>query len=251
MSIISQSITGTRDAFLRAYAYGLIAYAETDLEFAQGLAAQVQSLRFGLAEEPAEIINLTTELIPTDRDHAVSVARWLLGEVKERKATPGTEAVLAEWACEFIAPRDQIIGIVGIAIMGPTLGILDNKKKKKKSQLQVVIDGEYYEKTSKSVLAAQCMEWGQQLIAKELRLVGGNVYRLHPDSAEWVLAEPVTGLYTESSERLQEQFAAARAEELSVAGYRDENEALIALAVSPSVNDTFVDESEAARIELV
>lgn len=249
MSIISQSIISTRDTFLRAYAYGLIAYAETDLEFAQGLAAQVQSLRFGLAEEPAELVNLTTELVPNDREHAIAVARWLLGEVKERKATPGTEAVLAEWACEFIAPRDQIIGIVGIAIMGPTLGILDNKKKKKKSQLQVVISQKYFDDSKKSELVSQCVEWGQKLIAKELRLVGGNVYRLHPDSAEWVLAEPATALYTENEENLHQQLTAARAEELSVEGYRDENDQLIAITVSPSVNDTFVEESEAQRVE--
>lgn len=249
MSITSQSLTSTRDTFLRAYAYGLIAYAETDLDFAQGLAAQVQSLRFGLAEEPAEIVNLTTELIPSDREHAIAVARWLLGEVKERKATPGTEAVLAEWACEFIAPRDQIIGIIGIAIMGPTLGILDNKKKKKKSQLQVVVDKAYFDATEKGSLVSQCMEWGQQIIAKELRLVGGNVYRLHPDSAEWVLAEPATALYTETAENLLQQLSAAHTEELSVEGHRDEHDNLIAITVSPSVNDTFVDESEARRVE--
>lgn len=233
------------DQDLLARAVGLIAYANTDKMFAHELAHLIQQQNWQTAEVTAQ--TATTYLTPTTVTDASTTATWLLALLSETKDTPATRAHLATWAADQEVPKNIIIGIIGISIMGPTLGILDEVKKKKKSQLQVVIENNYYKKLSKAELSKLSAQLGQQVFAHEVKLVGGNVYNLHPDSAEWYLSEPELKLYTVDSETLNELKAGAEKEGLTTQS-EYKNDQLVALAISPSIDNALVEDYEAKLI---
>jgi hypothetical protein len=228
------------DTHLLTHAKALIAYAATDEIFAESLAALVNHL----PDTPGRYLDTHFDgshfVAAHSQDHAIAIATWLLEELKlQPTRTRHTTALLQAWAEPYQAPKDQIIGIVGIAIMGPTLGLIKKNKKKKKSQLQVIINDTWKKERSTAELFALAQRVSQGVIAKELALAGGNAYRLHPDSAEWCLSDPKTKLHLDTSDELHLIEAVAQAEQLSHVAHT-EHDRLIALALSPSVNENFI-----------
>ena len=226
------------DTYLEPFAEGLIAYAATDPVFAESLAALV--LEF--PKTPGRYRDNTTATAryfqPQDQTDAVAVAAWLYEQLSQKPTrTRHTTARLQTWAEPYKAPKDQVFGIVGIAIIGPTLGLIKSKKKKK-SQMQVIVNRSWSEHSSPAELLNVVQKVSQGVVAKELKLAGGDVYRLHPDTAEWCLADPVTKLYHDGETELAELEAAAQEESLSYVAYKKEGNT-IALALSPTVNESF------------
>jgi|AACY02.16.fsa_nt_gi hypothetical protein len=230
--------TTTLDSFLFTHARALIQYASTDHAFAESLAAFVKTLPYQETNHPAPSVSGHYFVLPHSQTEAVAAASWLLRELQAQPArSRHTTALLHAWAEPYKAPKDQIFGIVGIAIIGPTLGLIKSKKKKK-SQMQVIVNRAWSEHSSPAELLNVVQKVSQGVVAKELRLAGGDVYRLHPDTAEWCLADPVTKLYHDSETELTKLEAAAQEESLSFATYKKESKT-IALALSPTVNESF------------
>jgi hypothetical protein len=120
------------------------------------------------------------------------------------------------------------------------------KKKKRKSQL-VIVDS-YYSTLSKKELATLSTRLAQTVISQETRLVGGNVYNLHPDSAAWCIEEALTEIYVGTKNTVESLYVITTAEKLSHHSTKDAHGNLQTLIISPSVNDELVDESEAETI---
>ncbi|MBT8282889.1 MAG: hypothetical protein KJO86_04050, partial [Muriicola sp.] len=184
----------------------------------------------------------------TNRAEAIDAATWVYNRITNTPAsTYTTAATLQVWASDYESPKDQIFGVVGIAIIGPTLGLI-SKKKKKRSKLQLVIDKKWHKKLSAKEFANLVLETSQRLIAHELRLAGGNVYNLHPDTAAWCLEEPATSIYLAEGEELNVIKSAAKNEHISFQAHTDK-ETLRMLAITPAINDSFVKEFEVTNLE--
>lgn len=221
------------DAWLFDHAQALIAYAHTDREFAHALVHQLYVRHW----RPSD--SLTTDdtnpyLIPIDRDNATRTTHWLLSTLDERPEAIRTRGLLATYAYEYEVPKDVIFGIVGLAIIGPTLGLIQQKKKKR-SHLQVIIRDTWYESHTPKQFTALVQTISMQVIARELRYAGGNAFRLHPDTAAWCLEEPLTKIHIADKVELAQLRKVAQAERLS-----HQTKAGVAIAISPTVNEAFV-----------
>ena len=154
-----------------------------------------------------------------------------------------TRGLLATFAHEYELPKDLVIGIVGLAVIGPTLGII-NKKKKHQSHLQIIISDTWHQRHTGKQLIELVQQLSMQVVAKELRYAGGNAFRLHPDTAAWCLEEPLTKIHLCSRSELTTLRVAAVSEELS--HYSKTN---TGIALSPTVNENFVQEFEVTTAE--
>ena len=224
------------DQNLTVQAAALILFARQDKEFAECLAAFVQKQTwFDCKADHA--VEVSKHLVATDRVIAVRNANWLL-QILSEGDHPQAQATLSAWAKHYESPKDVAIGIIGIMIMGPTLGIVEKTKKKKKAHLQIVIEKNFYESLSKAELVELCQKHSQEIIAKELRLAGGQVFKLHPDTAEWLLDEPATKIFVDTKENICELKKTLEIESLHYVS--DVNNKII--AVSPSINDELVED---------
>lgn len=233
------------DLWLMGYVAGVLAYAKTDPDFASSLAHQIQARKWKPLITQTPLKN-SSHLTPTTRTKAITTANWLLNDLDTRTDARISRSTLTTWAKDFESPKDLLFGIIGLAVIGPTLGLISSKKKRR-SHLQIVIDEKTYGSLTKLEVTKTSQKLSMEVLAKELRLVGGNVFNLHPDTAEWCLAEPATKIFTDTRSGLSELAAAAKAEGLSHSVAHNKKGKLIAIALSPSVNDSFVDESEAKK----
>lgn len=234
-----------KDQHLLQHAASIVAYAQTDAEFKEQLTLAIRAQDWKATDHIAA--THSPYQTPSTLGNAIETAHWLFGTLVEAKDTEQTKAYLATWAADQEIPRSIIIGIIGISIMGPTLGILDEVKKKKKSQLQVVITDSHFATLGKGELAKLTASLGQRVLAHEVKLAGGNVYKLHPDTAEWYLSEPELKLYKVDEATLTELETAAKEEGFTLHG-EYKNDQLVALAISPSIDNAFVEDREPTLI---
>ena len=222
---------------LAQHAVSLTTYAERDQAFAQSLYLSIlHYLDDTTVRTTPEIPFVSVWLQPEDNETATARTAWLLHELQVRPTgeTYVPRAILKTWADRYVAPKDIAIGIVGIAIIGPTLGIVKKTKRKKKS-LRVVMDQSLLTEPVRTQLAVS-HEASTALLADSLLAVEGQAFRLEPDLAEWLFSEQQIKLSTLPSGELYDTLTWLQAEELPVrALHRDGH--LVAVAVAPSVRD--------------
>lgn len=217
----------------------LLAYAATDPDFAQSLAHYVQHQFWHPVSLPIE--QPSTYAIPTNQLDAVRVTHWLMQELEEQPEAYTARGALATWAATYKEPKNLVLGIVGLAIIGPTLGLIENKKKKK-TKLQLVIDADWATSFTPDVLVEKTHELSQAVIAKELRSARGKLECLHPDTADWCMAGSGTKLYTLPESDIALIFATLAAEQLShIALYHKDK--VVAIGISPSIDDRLVEDT--------
>lgn len=231
------------DHRLAPYIAGLLAYAETNSQFSESLAAHIKERGWQTdASVDTTPLSASPYVTPTLQEEAIEIARWILNELDLHSETRYTKQYLGTWAKQYQSPKDFVIGIVGVAIIGPTLGLI-NSKKKRKGQMQVIIDQAWFEKSDKQAVAKLIQNISVQLIGKELKLARGNIVSLHPDTASWCLGDPETKLYLATKEEIQELKKSADANCFSYLVHHDEVTP-VAIAVSPAINDSFVEDFE-------
>ena len=240
-TIQSTQVVTPVDQQLLGHVRGLLEYAKTDAKFACSLAYYVQSKKWH--DEKVKESNLVSRyLIPQTQTEAIQTANWALQRLDKNPETKYSRGLLSTWAQDFESPKDLVFGIVGLAIIGPTLGII-KKNKNVLSQLQIVINKSWYENHSAKEVASFVQKISMGVIAKELRLAGGSVLNLHPDTAAWCLEEPLTKIYLSSQTELKSIEKTVQAENLSHQ-LNKKDDLTIAVAISPTVNDNFVTDFE-------
>lgn len=232
--------------FLLSYIASTLDYAERDPAFAHTLVGTIMSQDWRSSNSVYDAQSSQYKL-PLNQEDAVSIARWIFQSLHTHPEYKTASSTLAHWAQNYESPKDLVLGIVGLAIIGPTLGIISSKKKKKRKS-QLVIEESFFTSLDKEELAALSTQCSQSVIAQETRLAGGNVYNLHPDSAAWCLEEAITQIYTDSQINLKSLFTTVTDENLSHHSRRDAQGNIQLLVISPSVNDSFIDESDAEKI---
>lgn len=232
--------------FLLVHVAGVLQYAQHNKDFTDTLAATIlaQNWQPTVAQVPLPSFRY---VYPYGQSDALSTARWLIQTLQTHPEYLTARSTLARWAQNRKAPQDLVLGVVGLAIIGPTLGIISSKKKKKRSS-QLLIEQSYFKTLCKEELLALALQLTQRVVAAETRLVGGNIYNLHPDTATWCLEEALSKTYIGSHSDLNLLFNTSVTENLSHSAQKDDRGNIQALVISPSVNDSLVDESGAEKI---
>ena len=246
MYTIQQPTVGTAQHSLFSYIESLFTYAQQDAEFAQSFADAIMSQPWTRVSAVSGMTG-SKHLTPDSQVDAVSTARWVIQSLQTHPEYTVARGALSHWAQNYESPKDLVLGIVGLAIIGPTLGIISSKKKKKRKS-QLVIEETYFQSLSKLELATLSTQLTQAVIAKETRLAGGNVYNLHPDSAAWCIEDAVTAIYTDSAENIALLVKTAATDNLSHRVEQNATGCIQAVVIAPSVNDSLVDESDAEPI---
>ncbi len=242
------TITHT-DRELTRFAAALTDFASSDTVFADWLQAAIIERKLQASHQLSPIVLPGRQYVrPQSAAHASTIATWVLDQCQ---ASPvrykSTLQFLLQWESNQSAPKNQIFGIIGIAIIGPTLGLIKTRKRKK-SQLRIVLPTEVYRNISKAAISSLVQTISGQTIAQELQRARGRVSALHPDTAEWLMCEHATVLYTTSLTTMTDLKQVLTTNDLPHSAYAITNlEA--ALALSPSLSDEILEEFTLTIVE--
>lgn len=233
------TVTTTVHSWLVQEVLALLAYAKTDKLFAESLAAVVEARgwkdSFTLTDN-----TISVYITPHTQTEAIATTHWLITVLEDQPHAKAARGTLQSFARQYVNPKNIVIGIVGVAIIGPTLGLIEQKKKKKPKAMLVFAEN-FYNQLSTKERIAHAVELTHTVIAKELKLAGGTITRLHPDTATWLMSEPLTRTTTASQKELHSLIETAQAEQLSHIVHSNEH-GVVATAISPRVNEEFVDD---------
>ncbi len=205
---MKHSTISTNIQFLTDVAQSLFLFTKTDSTFAASLQ---QSIRIFVSQpdtpqssHPA-VSEVSVFLMPNDREEAEARWQWLLNETTHLPLAQQKEltALLYAWSDTYESPKDLAIGIIGVAIWGPTLGIV-KKRKKQKSQMQILVDKNIYQKLSPAEKLDLTTQASLQLLAKTLQTIQGDTNRLDPDFFDWLYSDNKSIVGTLSSTQLHE-----------------------------------------------
>ena len=238
MKTLTQTKTLTiRDSHLLPYAKALLNYAKSDQDFASALVQKITEQNFKVGEiDSAEV---TSVISITEQVNAVETFNWLLKECDHQ--TPYTVGLLTEFAESHKTKKDFIVMGLGMTVVpGLTVGN-PSIKKRHKGQLQVFISETLADNLETEKLAELVSEEGQGVLARELKIAGGNITRLHPDSAEWLMSDPATEVSAVEQDVLADIAKVIESEKLS--GRVKRNGSVIEMvAVSPAVPDSVTED---------
>lgn len=221
-----------RDIHLAPYASALILYAEKNQAFAQILAHEAKKLLVNSTF--SEISQVSSPFTITDKIEATTLASWVLTECTHD--APFTQALLKTFANKYESPKDFfVLGLGGTIAPGLTIGN-PSIKKKHRGKLQVLIAKKYAEKLTSKELAGLVVTEGQGVLAGELKLAGGTITRLHPDSATWLMSDPETKVEMVEQDVLEDLSKIIESEKLSGKIKRQDSKIQL-IVVSPAVPD--------------
>lgn len=234
--------TAATPGLLLQYAQSLIAYAQTDKQFAVVLEDTVRSyhlktLRRNNSPASAPIPLFIT--LPKNREAAQNRLAWLMHEMMtaQEDVDLSTRSLLLSYVQDHSKPKAAVIGIVGIAIIGPTLGII-KRPRKRKSVLTVLVSSHVYRRTrqnmSKVVLAT-----GSRLVSESLLTLHGDASRLEPELAEWFFADRTTKIILVDDNDLKGIVTTLTSRHLPHIVETDEM-GIAAVAISPIVDLTLL-----------
>lgn len=226
---------------------GLIQFATTTPHWGDWLAVMIRNQSW-FATFENEILphsNPKTFIWHTPRstEQATRITEWLLSAAP---LSVSDKLFLNTFAVSREVPRDIIFFGVGMGMI-PGLTIGDPTLKKKKcAQLAVIIDESTYVTLTKPALVQLALKTAVDTVARELRRVGGDTKRLHPDTADWLMSEPATALYTTDQTSLTAIATTAHTELILTSRASPENPAL---GISPAVAESFLELFPLTRVE--
>lgn len=232
-------ITTTIDRWLLPHIAGILEYADQNQTFGFTLATWLDEENWSMT--PIPTIEPSQHLFPVSATHADDIVDWLMHELATHPEARIARSTMMTWASNYQVPEDFIVmGLAGTMVPGLTIG--DPKiKKKEKSKLQIVVDETWQNKLNATELVEATHELSQNLIALELRKAGGKIGSLHPDTAEWSMGGAATKLYPCDTKQLNDIFNVVTEQNLHHY-IHDEEGIVYAVAISPSVNDSLIEE---------
>ena len=232
---------------LNQHAATLIKYAESNEKFSSYLHSSIPDT-FKETGFDNESVPYTMWLHPSDSFTAERRLIWLLNEINERpkSETMVAQSILAKHRHREM-PKNPLFGIIGVAIIGPTLGLI-NSKKKKRNKMCILITQDSYKTLTSAKLVSITNKISLQFLSKELKKVSGNAYRLEPDVTDWIFSDRETTLATLSTKKeLVSTVEFLKKEKLSYEVFIEDNK-VIALAISPTVEENILEEFNATKI---
>lgn len=219
--------------YSEALALSLIVYAQAHHEFSLYLDKLIeQKLPIKLTTSTFSFpINLEI-LWPIDITTAKQRAFWLIKNIAENHLPGSTKAtaLLAAAQQQKLTPRNLIVGIVGVAIPGITLGLI----KRRPVTMTVVVRSDMVGKPA-FLLAEKIISASFNIFSRSLQMANNEISRLEPEIAEWFYGSRTLSFFAATEKeitRIKQQLS-----QLGVIHslIRDEGHAAV-LAMSPAVN---------------
>jgi len=210
-------------------AFSLIEYAKIDDVFAGHLKYLVDSF------SPSEITHFSLPyhnvslIMPRDRQSAVERADWLMNEISNFNASRAS-LLLGAWnrSAVTIEPKQIVVGIIGVAIPGPTPGLI-----KRRVSMMIIVKEDVA--IDELAFTERVIEASHTLSLSEFRNVNGNMYRLEPDFSEWFFGEKELSFYRATPKQLLDLKS-----ELQLLSLRYEHDTeKKVFSVSPLANESF------------
>lgn len=179
---------------------------------------------------------------------AVTRLAWLMEELPHLAPETYHEVV-----GRFVAfqkdyePKALVLGIVGLAIIGPTLGLIKTKKKTRNT-MRILVADTYLATASPAALARTATTLSTKLLAQELERAGGNAYRLEPDLAEWCFTDQQTEIATLPNEATLTAAVTYLQDNNLLYTALSSEEHLIGCALAPAIHESILDELGATRV---
>ena len=228
--------------FAGSLAASLCAFASNDKTFAMWFTKEIGTLPFTDEVTATNSSTPSTLLIPENLDTAVQRAYWI---IQQAKTKPKLANQLRQWSAQQPLPQVLVLGIVGVDIPGPTLGII-KKRKKQTSIMPVFVCDETYRHSSPQSRFTMIQQASLQLLSKALRSYGGDT-RLDPDFFDWLHHDQLTSVGRVSEDVLQDVQQRARDEGILFHQHTD-GARITTLALTPAVSEGILDEYNATRI---
>jgi hypothetical protein len=212
----------------------LIQYARYDEKFRQDFKELILK-NIKLKKIGVETMQYSQSAIqmPENRITAQARALWL---IKNKDLIPeSVQIMLSSWALvgENTAPQQLLVGFVGVAIPGPTLGLISKKKKitmiMKKSALKL--------KTAR--LIEKTTTLSLDIVSQALARTDGETTKLDPDTSDWFFGERGLKLYEAEDEEFEKIKKEVRTAKIINSISEIEGKEAI-LAISPSLNKNYL-----------
>ena len=181
-------------------AESLILYAKEDPLFARELKSKISTLPLFQSDENLlslpYIIQDFDLLRPADATLAHRRAEWLIEGINQN-TLPGAfraRQILVTWNRDSsmisVIPKQIVVGIIVVAIPGITMG-----KFKRRVSIKIVIR-EDLAKSITADLTKKIIQASNGFLVKNLASAGGNIKKLEPDIADWLLGDNASHLYS-------------------------------------------------------
>lgn len=230
--------TTTIDRWLMPHLAGVIAYAETDHVFALTLATWLGEERWLLTPTPLPVAS--RHLTPTSRSQADDITDWLMHELTTHPEARIARGALMQWATSYVIPTDLLARLSNESISYSKRSHTEPSDRPT-TTMQLLLNEEWQETLPYDRLIAVTQSITQELVGHELRKASGKIDSLHPDTAEWCMAGSGATVLSVEAPVLQRVAAAAVTEDLHHV-LRTDQYGIQILAVSPQVQDSFVDQ---------
>jgi peptidyl-tRNA hydrolase len=222
--------------YSEALAMSLIIQAKKDKIFARELYEIVKKLTKVKKAIEKKSERRAVVLMPLNREYAMRRVNWLIPKIKNNELTGSEEAVqlLSSWAeiHEYSSPKQVVVGIVGLAIPGITLGII-----KKKMKMSIIINRDIKNFT-KTELTEKVTQASHGILSQALVTAGGEVGKLEPEVADWFFGEKKIVFYkaqTKEVEKIEKEL-----KNLEIIHQKEKiGDETAVLAISPVVNSFF------------
>ncbi|MGM0482352.1 MAG: hypothetical protein ACQEP6_00605, partial [Patescibacteria group bacterium] len=229
------------------HACSLIAFAEKNRLFSEFLRTYIDIYLSEYSAGQLEFSdNFSKSIVPEDIQSARERTMWLLNEIslEEEKISAGW--ILKTWQETRNEPQDVVLGIVGLAIIGPTLGIVN--KKKKVNSMQIIFSKNDLEKSSTSECINLAHSASMKLISNSLELVDGDFHRLEPDLQYWFISDQSLSLGVIKNKNLLD--ISKKLNENGILHYFHKNSnGMSALCISPAVRFNIYNDLNAERLD--
>lgn len=244
-STVTRAIT---TSFYTSHVSALLAYLKTDGDLAETFAHHVQD-QWSASNATTTIPHRTFPYLqPKDREEAVRVANWLLQTLPTLTSHDARSAItlLQTWAQHYQKPKAVVFGIVGFAIIGPTLGLI-KKNKQRNSVMRIIVTDTYYKSLGKKELAKFTAQHTGVRLAEELKSAAGNALQLHPETFDWTFSDHEVDLFAHNEKGLGECIATLEEDHLPHTVITEDDQ-IVGVVISPMVHEDFVSQSGAKTV---
>lgn len=237
IKMLAGALTDGRLSYAEALCASLLAYAKEDRDFSFALTNLMRKYALIEAEvtisQPQEVCDV---LKPHNREEAERRAEWLLKKIATKKIDGAESAVqmLSFWNKVQTDERTKriVIGFVGVAIPGPTLGYIKKRKK-----MPIITRHNLF--TSSNVeLVRNASKASHDVLAQAFTQAGDDMSDLEPDVGDWFFGERELSFYATDAKTLShinEELSEFNILHTHVA----DEKGISLVAVSPVVNSDY------------
>jgi len=231
--MIVRNLLQTKITYGKALAISLMAYAKTDEKISSECRRLFSSFLPSSISAYPNIGECIKILVPENSESAMKRARWLFRMVEEKKLPESREVamVLGAWARgeSWEEPRQLVIGVVGVAIPGITLG------KIKRRETLIVVAREDVAQTNG--IAHKINQVCLSLLSRAFVAAENDIKNIEPEVGGWFFGNRDIDYYTASGKqmlKIKNDLSSLNVNFTSI----ENAEAPEVLAISPAVNST-------------